>query len=487
VRSLDPDKRSCPARLRARCAAACAAGRSRLRAERGSALIEVLVGAVVLSIATVGLLNGLDGAQSAGAKNKARSTASALAEQDIERMRSMRVTDLPGYYNSRPVVVRGVTYTVVSRGSWSVDTGGPISCSNISRTAANVRIVSEVTSNASKGIVDQVSLVTPPPGTYATGEGRAIVKLVDQLNAPLSGVTVNLTGPGSFSGVTNALGCVVFPFIPIGNYTATATRLGYVDVDGASAPSQSLTVNQSQSTAVNFTMGNAATIQAQFDTLVGATTLAAQSRWLSVANSKLTVSPRLFTAGGTSPATTTQINATTLFPFTNGYSVYPGQCTANAAGAKTYIPGPGLIFQNWVPLNKLRMPSINIHVVNNATPTPANLTGATVMIEPSDYPTCPNVFPTQVSTNTTAGGSAALPNPGYPYGTYKLCAQNSGATLHGHGDILSSGAYGTGHVDDTINNATGGNNTITATTDGAIRIQVNQTGPCHGFPQNGRP
>ena len=482
---MDPDKRSCPARLRARCAAACAAGRSRLRAERGSALIEVLVGAVVLSIATVGLLNGLDGAQSAGAKNKARSTAAALAEQDIERMRSMRVTDLPGYYNSAPVTVRGVTYTVVSRGAWSVDTGGPISCSNSSRTAANVRIVSVVTSNASKGIVDQVSLVTPPPGTYADGEGRALVKLVDENNAPLSGVTVNLTGPGSFSGVTNALGCVVFPFIPIGTYTATAQRNGYVDVDGDATPSQSLTVNQSQSTAVNFTMGNGATIQAQFETVVGATTIAAQSRWLSVANSKLTVSPRLFTATGTAPATATQINATSLFPFTNGYSVYPGQCTANAAGAKTYTPTPGQTLST--ATNKLRVPSINIHVVNNASPTPANLTGATVMIEPSDYPTCPNVFLTQVSTTTTAGGAAALPNPGYPYGTYKLCAQNSGGTLHGHADIRSSGAYGTGHVDDTVNNATAGNNTTSATTDGAIRIQVNQTGRCHGFPQNGFP
>jgi hypothetical protein len=311
------------------------------------------------------------------------------------------------------------------------------------------------------------------------------VKLVDENNAPLSGVTVNLTGPGSFSGVTNALGCVVFPFIPIGTYTATAQRNGYVDVDGDATPSQSLTVNQSQSTAVNFTMGNGATIQAQFETVVGATTIAAQSRWLSVANSKLTVSPRLFTATGTAPATATQINATSLFPFTNGYSVYPGQCTANAAGAKTYTPTPGQTLST--ATNKLRVPSINIHVVNNASPTPANLTGATVMIEPSDYPTCPNVFLTQVSTTTTAGGAAALPNPGYPYGTYKLCAQNSGGTLHGHADIRSSGAYGTGHVDDTVNNATAGNNTTSATTDGAIRIQVNQTGRCHGFPQNGFP
>jgi Tfp pilus assembly protein PilV len=482
---MDPDKRSCPARLRARCAAACAAGRSRLRAERGSALIEVLVGAVVLSIATVGLLNGLDGAQSAGAKNKARSTAAALAEQDIERMRSMRVTDLPGYNNSRPVVVRGVTYTVVSKGSWAVDEGGPISCSNISRTAANVRIVSQVTSNATKGAVDQVSLVTPPPGTYAVGEGRAIVKLADRNNAPLPGVTVDLTGPGSFSGVTNALGCVVFPFIPIGNYMATAQRNGYVDVDGDLTPTQALTVNQSQSTAVNFTMDNGATIQAQFETVVPTptpTTLPAQSRWLSIGNSKMTVSPKLLTAPGAAPATATQIDAANLFPFTDGYSVYPGQCTANAAGAKTYVPLPGQLFSNASPSNKLRMPSINIHVVNSSG---TNTTGAFVYIKPAD--SCANWFPQQTSTNMPAGGAAALPNPGFPYGTYKLCAQNSAGTLHGHADIRNATGYDTGHIDETITNTAAGGNTITATTQGAIRIMLNQSGACHGYPLNGRP
>ena len=155
-------------------------GRSRLRAERGSALIEVMVGAVVLSIATVGLLNGIDGAQSAGDQEQGALRRRGARRAGHRADAAMPVTSFPGYNNTRTVTVRGVNYTVVSKGTWAVDQGGPVSCSNISRTAANVRIVSEVTSNATKGIVDQVSLVTPPPGTYATGEGRAIVKLVDR-------------------------------------------------------------------------------------------------------------------------------------------------------------------------------------------------------------------------------------------------------------------------------------------------------------------
>ena len=40
-------------------------------------LIEVMVGALVLGIATVALLDGLDGAQKTGTRNQARSVAAA--------------------------------------------------------------------------------------------------------------------------------------------------------------------------------------------------------------------------------------------------------------------------------------------------------------------------------------------------------------------------------------------------------------------------
>ena len=57
-------------------------------------LVEVMVGAVVLAIVTTALLNGIDGAQSQGTTNKARSTAAALAEQDQERLRALPVATL---------------------------------------------------------------------------------------------------------------------------------------------------------------------------------------------------------------------------------------------------------------------------------------------------------------------------------------------------------------------------------------------------------
>ena len=91
-------------------------------------LIEVMIGALILAMSAVAILNGLDGAQATGTRNKARSVAAALAEQDQERMRAMPATKLAGYTNTRTVAVRGVNYTVNSKASWVTDQGGTVSC-----------------------------------------------------------------------------------------------------------------------------------------------------------------------------------------------------------------------------------------------------------------------------------------------------------------------------------------------------------------------
>jgi hypothetical protein len=290
-------------------------------------------------------------------------------------------------------------------------------------------------------------------------------------------VQVDLTGTASFTATTNSLGCAVFPFIPIGNYTADASRLNYVDYDGNLNPSQSLTVNQSQSTAVDFIMDDSATIQGFFDTVVNGVTATtpAESRWLTVSNSKLIVGTRLFTAGGTSPATAQQINATLLFPFIDGYSVYPGQCAANAAGAKTYTPAPGSVLST--ASNKLRLPSINIRVVNSSsttTPGPTGVNGAVVRVKPTTG--CANTFPPQTSASVTYGSTTyagALPKPGFPYGSYQICAEVGGK--RGFADVPPYTSAGPSSSETVTNTAAGGNAVAWNQTSptGLIRIYIN--------------
>jgi Tfp pilus assembly protein PilV len=487
VRLKDPDKRP---------------WRSRLREERGSMLVEVMVGAVVLAIATSALLNGIDGAQSAATKNKARSTAASLAEQDQERMRAMPVASLAGYSNTRTVTVKGAIYTVTSSTQWVTDQGGPISCSNNNKTGANIRITSAVTANAYTGVVDEVSLVTPPPGTFAPGEGRAIVKVNGASGAPVSGAGVSLSGAGSYSGVTNSLGCAVFPFVTQGSYTATVGGGTLVDWQGNSSATKAIGVTAGTSTTISLEMDNAAQIQAIFDTAVGgATPVAAKSPSLTVSNAKLTVGAKTFPI--TPGAPLTNINATGLYPFTDGYGGFAGKCstnnpalapTSNTSLLPVYTPTPGSVL-TMTTANDIRVPSINIQVVNAAGTAVSNTTPATVIVKTADSG-CTNTFPTQTTTSKTYGTTtytATLPEPGFPYGTYRICAQATAtAGPHGHADIYNSvtGGYdakststvaaetSTNRVDDLVSNTIAAGNSPTPSTNGHIRIRLNRSGVC---------
>ena len=73
------------------------APRRRCSDPSGFALIEAIVAAAIFAILVLGVLAGIDGAAGSSGREKARSVASALAEQDQERMRGMRAVDLSNY------------------------------------------------------------------------------------------------------------------------------------------------------------------------------------------------------------------------------------------------------------------------------------------------------------------------------------------------------------------------------------------------------
>jgi hypothetical protein len=62
-----------------------------------------MVGAIVLAIVTFAVLDGMSGAADTGERNRQRSVASTLAQQDIERLRAFEITDLSNYRETRNV------------------------------------------------------------------------------------------------------------------------------------------------------------------------------------------------------------------------------------------------------------------------------------------------------------------------------------------------------------------------------------------------
>ena len=83
-------------------------------AQDGFTLIEVMVSGLLVVIVALAVLAGLDGASRASGASKAKSTAASLAQQDQERLRGMKPSDLMALDQSRPVAADGVVYTVRS-------------------------------------------------------------------------------------------------------------------------------------------------------------------------------------------------------------------------------------------------------------------------------------------------------------------------------------------------------------------------------------
>jgi type II secretory pathway pseudopilin PulG len=174
--------------------------------QQGSLLVEVMVGTLVLGITTLALLSGLDGAQNTGAKNKARSEYAALAQQDIERLRSKPITALSNYSETRTVQVGPADYTVTSETEWVNDSSGVVSCTDDNAKAEYMKVSSTVTSpnDTLQTPTKETTLLTPAPGAFSATSGTAAVLLTDRDGNPRPGVSVALGGPGSFSDTSTA-------------------------------------------------------------------------------------------------------------------------------------------------------------------------------------------------------------------------------------------------------------------------------------------
>src|SRR5882757_1677786 len=75
--------------------------------QSGVTLIEVLISSVVLLIVSAGLFMSLTAGNRAAATERHRAKANDLAEQELERVRSLRVGDLSSWNSTRRVLEDG--------------------------------------------------------------------------------------------------------------------------------------------------------------------------------------------------------------------------------------------------------------------------------------------------------------------------------------------------------------------------------------------
>jgi hypothetical protein len=404
-------------------------------------LVEVMVGAIVLAIAAIAIFNGLDGAQEAGAKNKRRSVQATLAQQDIERLRSIPVTALSNLDQTRTVTVAGVEYTVVSRTDWVRDATGVVTCSNDEAQADYLKLTSTVTSPASTNSpVIETGLLTPALGQLSQSLGTATVRLTDREGDPLVGVTVQLSGPSSVSQATNESGCATFGYITSGTYTASVP--GYVDITSNPPASEPLVVYPGKASFGHMEVDRPASLRASFVRPSG-TPPAWTPAWapsmvwgqITVKNVNLTAGKKPFPP--TPGSKSTSVDATGLFPYTNGVGVYAGNCAANDPSTyqPDYFQTSGFGFTELDPGDSQRsvqvqMPTLRVTVTRQPSGTPAAVptwTRTQVRVTSLDSG-CTLEVHELTSNRSTASAAPVVFDLAMPFGSYRVCAHTRGRT-----------------------------------------------------------
>jgi hypothetical protein len=201
-----------------------------------------------------------------------------------------------------------------------------------------------------------------------------------------------------------------------------------------------------------------------------AAAVASDSRWVTINNAKLAVQWPTYDSGSNN----TSVSVPGLYPFLDGYGAYAGQCSANKpATVQNVTTNP-----NSTSTPAIWTPSINLRVTTNtSTSSPTYYNGATIVIKSADSG-CTNTFATQTSSSVTYGSTTytgTLPDPGFPYGRYTICAQRTvnGVTRRAFADVYPYTTTAT--VNETVINNTQAGNSPTFNTAGSIRIYLSAT------------
>ncbi|MGA3363097.1 MAG: carboxypeptidase regulatory-like domain-containing protein [Solirubrobacteraceae bacterium] len=342
------------ARLRVRLA-------SRMRADAGDTLIEVLIAALLVAMIAAATFTGYSAVAHVAGGEKQRAQASSLAEADQARLHGLTLNNLSSsgtglgvgntHYSQQ---VNGTVYTVTSTAAFVAASGAASCTPSGASTADEVQILSTVvwTSDAAAGgPVEIHGLVTPQEG------GSLIARVLSTSGNPVAGATVSLSGgPTSAATLTtDANGCVEFAALSGGTYTVTATASGVTE--SVTAP----TVVPTQTSVATLTPGGDGSISATFTTSYNGSSHASSADQVTAWNPAVTPAYGVFGSSSTLTANTYQPTVNSGSVFAPGpYTAYGGSCSgdysnsgyavANVTTGTTQsvsLPLPAMIVDVW--------------------------------------------------------------------------------------------------------------------------------------------
>lgn len=405
-----------------------------MREEAGSALVEVLVSAIVIVLAAIGVFTALESASRSTAQERHRAQAHGLAQADLARMRTMRISDLSNLDQTRQAVVDGKAYTIKSIAAFQTDATGTASCESGLASADYIQIRSTVTwaSIGSRPPVIAQSLVAPPNGSVSADSGALAVQIEDAQSEGIEGVTLvgsQEGGEGSFGGPTGSNGCAVFGNLPEGNYSLEVTDSSLVDGDGNPPKPQLTSVVAESTNTLALQYDEPGTIETGFETWVGGELVPTAFDSVVVFNTGMTVARTFGSPGVAAEA----VEATTLFPFVSPYAVYAGTCEENNPnpGGEPEPPpaiADALVSPGGITPVTLQLPPLNLTVWSGPGEAEKGVpvAGAEVALDDTGCPVGDEGEEVPLRRSFTTNKAGGLDAPGLPFGQYDVCVAYGG-------------------------------------------------------------
>lgn len=266
------------------------------------------------------------------------------------------------------------------------------------------------------------SIVSPSNGSLDPNHGTLTITTKNRGGTALAGVALSGTGPGTFSGTTDASGCANFTDLPFGTYTVTPSGANLVDTDGNPPKAETATVVAGGTSPLVLQYDREAKIPVKFKYRVGSGTefKSSPADSVFVYNLLMTTKGKAYWTPGR--VRQLEVLAAPVYPYMSEVTVYAGVCEKNNPGTGlgqanvTLQPG-----QTLAPL-ELQVPALEITVKNGT----AAVSGAQITITDEECKDTEAKSVVREYTSDSNGHQSTVgnltPEYGLPYGKYEICA-----------------------------------------------------------------
>lgn len=416
---------------------------ARLRADAGFLLIEVMVSALLLIMVSLAAFTMLDQSDRLAGNNQKRAVAANLGQSEIERIRALPVEDIARLNGTRTITDAGSEFEITTVTRWVTDGTDAPDCTTKSGGLDYMRLSVAVgwKDQGSAKPVRFSTIVTPVVRSNSTTGSLSVYVRGEPVGSgpvpPISGLGITVSGPGgSFSETTNDKGCVVFPFIPVGNYTLAFSRGGFVTRNHVNDVSQNISVTGGQTTKLEYEYDNGGTTNTTFVTGVDGVDRPTEPQAFSIvqgANERVLALNNQSSWNGLSMP---------LYPAAAPYQLYAGACSSNVvpAGGLTGLPGDA-VAPTYVQIPKggfqgsppVRLPAYDFVVYRGTTTSSPRVDNAKITF-------MAGCGATYVRYTDSDG---RLDDPGFPYtnGTATVCVSGPGVSNASGSGFASNRRY----------------------------------------------